>query len=79
MEEFIETVRDNALKGALQGAISGPKPFRNFRNVLSSNSEERDRWFNFQEEFMRQEMEDWLEAKGIKPEWINLPKRPRKA
>ena len=65
MVDFIETVSNRNLQRNLQRAISGRGAFRYFKDVLTDYPKERQRWFEFQAERMRQRVQDWLEEKGI--------------
>ena len=67
MEEFITTVRNQRLQGRLWQAISGRRPFRRFKDVLTENATERERWFRFKDSLVRKRVLEWLEEKGIRP------------
>jgi hypothetical protein len=67
LEAFIETIRNPRLQETLERAISGHGAFRYFKDVLLDYPAERKRWFQFQQERLRQRMLDWLEAEGIEP------------
>ncbi len=68
MEAFIETVTDEHVAELLEVAIDGPGAFRRFKDVLARYPQERERWFRFKEERLRQRVLDWLADKGIAPE-----------
>jgi hypothetical protein len=65
MEEFIITVRETRLQGRLEGAIQGPGSFRRFRDVLARHPQERERWFAFKDQRLRQRALEWLAEQGI--------------
>jgi hypothetical protein len=67
MEAFIATVRQRRLQERLERAISGRGAFRYFKDVLLDYPAERERWFQFKQERLRQRILDWLEAMGITP------------
>jgi len=70
METFIETVADPRLQRELERAISGRGAFRRFKDTLLDYPAERQRWFAFQNDVMRQRAIEWLHNNGIEP----LPK-----
>ncbi|VAX18880.1 hypothetical protein MNBD_IGNAVI01-754 [hydrothermal vent metagenome] len=47
MDEFIETVKDEKLKMKLELGLSLSKPFRNFKDIIDSAGEYREKWFEF--------------------------------
>jgi Uncharacterised protein family (UPF0158) len=65
MEEFIGTVADSRLRELLQVAIAGEGAFRRFKDVLTRAPEERERWFQFQQERVFGRIRDWLAANDI--------------
>jgi hypothetical protein len=65
MEDFTATVEDDVLHDLLVRALDGRGAFRRFKNVLLSYPDERQRWFDFRDERMRQRVLDWLAEKGI--------------
>ena len=67
MEAFIATVRNPRLQEQLERAISGRGAFRYLKDVLSDYPSERERWFQFKQDRLRQRMLDWLESEGISP------------
>jgi Uncharacterised protein family (UPF0158) len=68
MEDFIETVRDGQLQERLSDAIRGRGAFRRFNDVLARHDAERERWFAFRAERVRQRICDWLAEEGVAPE-----------
>ena len=65
MAHFIPTVTDRRLRQRLENAIDGGHPFRRFKDVLLDYPAERQRWFAFSNDRLRQRMLDWLAAEGI--------------
>ena len=60
MEDFIATVEDEHLRELLWVAIEGRGAFGRFKGVLAAYRRERERWFNFKDERLRQRILDWL-------------------
>jgi len=67
MEAFIATLRDRRLQERLERAISGRGAFRYFKDVLLDYPAERERWFQFKQDRLRQRILEWLETQGITP------------
>ena len=65
MEEFIKTVKNAQLRDRLEQAISGKGAFRRFKDVLAYHDSERERWFAFKRDCLRERMLEWLEDEGI--------------
>lgn len=65
MQLFIETVEDEHVKEVLSVAIDGRGAFRRFKNVLYDYLDERERWFAFKDEIIRQRVIEWLDDHGI--------------
>ena len=65
MERFIDTVQDAQLQKLLSVAIDGKGAFRRFKNILPDYPQERDRWFRFQADRLRQRILAWLEREDI--------------
>jgi hypothetical protein len=68
MESFIETVEDEHLCELLEFAIQGRGAFGRFKGALARYPEERERWFRFKDDRLRQRVLDWLDSEGIEPE-----------
>jgi hypothetical protein len=73
MERFIESTENPDVQDHLLSAIDGKGAFRRFKDVLMEYPVERERWFTFRSERLRQCIETWLENHGIRaverPEW----------
>ncbi len=67
MEAFIATIRNPRLQEQLERAISGGGAFRYFKDVLLDYPTERERWFQFKQDRLRQRMLDWLDVEGLSP------------
>jgi len=65
MEEFIVTVTNERLQARLWQAIDGRRPFRRFKDVLADYPNEREQWFRFEDDRIRQRVLEWLEDEGI--------------
>ncbi len=72
MEDFIETVHDMNLKEKLNIAISGKGAFRRFKDVLNYYPKERERWFKFKDEKVKERVNEWLDEEGIEI----IPQKP---
>ena len=67
MAEFAGTVGDARLRDRLEVALDGRGAFRRFRNVLLDVPAERERWFAFRGERVRDAAREWLAEEGIEP------------
>jgi len=67
MEDFIANVDDEHLAELLEVAINGKGDFHRFKDVLAHYPEERERWFRFKDERMRQRAFEWLDDISISP------------
>lgn len=65
MADFVDMVSDRRLRERLADAIDGRGAFSRFRHTLGQHPGERERWFAFKEQRMRQRVLDWLESEGI--------------
>jgi hypothetical protein len=65
MEAFIETVADGRLANLLEYAIRGRGAFRRFKDVLDDHPRERERWFTFKDQRLRQRVLEWLADQEI--------------
>lgn len=63
MEAFVETVKDGQLQGRLQGALTGRKPFRQFRDTLETAGVVDD-WYDFREAYLRMYVRDILDTQS---------------
>jgi hypothetical protein len=67
MEDFIGTVSNQRLQAQLAHAIQGRGAFRRFKDALLDHQEERERWFAFRTERLRERVVMWLREEGIEP------------
>jgi hypothetical protein len=65
MEDLIATVKDEHLAELLYLAINGRCAFRRFKDVLESYPDERERWFRFRDDRLRERALQWLEDIGV--------------
>ena len=65
MVAFTEGVENMDLKEKLLIALDGRGAFRRFKNVLSEYPEERQKWFKFKENRLKQRVIEWLEENEI--------------
>lgn len=73
MQDFIYTIEDERLHNWLLDVTQGRGAFRRFRDVLERHPAERERWFAFRDNRLRQRILDWLEAAGIEPVEVPPP------
>jgi len=57
----ITTVEDDHLSELLEVAINGKGAFRRFKDVLLNYPEERERWFQFKDDRMKERALEWLD------------------
>jgi hypothetical protein len=74
MADFTASVTDARLRGDLEAAIHGPRPFRRFKDVLTRRERERERWFRFHDARVREAVRDWLADHAIEP--TTTPRHP---
>ncbi len=65
MEDFVEALPEGEEKRVLEKALSWKKPFSNFKNALIDMGSHRQEWFDFRDERMRQEIQDWLKFHDV--------------
>jgi hypothetical protein len=70
MEDFAASAGNSRVKSRLIDALSRSKPFRRFKEVVHSDEELRKRWFAFRDNAIAEYARDWLETKGIKPNFV---------
>jgi hypothetical protein len=56
MQNFIDTIEDERLRDKLDQALSGPKPFRNFKFEVNNSGPYRLKWFDFK----KQQLIEWV-------------------
>ncbi len=67
MEDFIDTIKDGHIAEVLSTAIEGRGAFRRFKDTLLRYPDERERWFKFKGDLMKQRAMEWLDEIGVKP------------
>ncbi len=67
MSEFINTVKDKALREELSNALNGKGAFRRFKDVLIDFPKERKRWHGFNAKAMKKEIIEWVRSIGMEP------------
>jgi len=67
MVQFAGSVDDSRLRELLEVALDGRGAFRRFKDVLASWPKERERWYAFRDECLRNAMLKWLAAHEIEP------------
>ncbi len=67
MEDFIDTIKDEHIAEVLSTAIEGRGAFRRFKDTLIRYPDERERWFKFKDDLMKQRALEWLNEVGVKP------------
>jgi hypothetical protein len=63
MEDFVETVKDEELRKKLELSLSLSKPFRNFKDIIDDENENRKNWFTFKSakyiEYVKEQLESY--------------------
>ncbi len=67
MEDFVISVEDERVRERLARALGGRGTFRRFKDALLDFPQERERWFQFQEERKKRRMLEWLADNDIEP------------
>ena len=65
MADFTRTIKDKNFQEKLEIALDGSGAFRRFKNVLSNYPQERDRWFAFKNERIKERVLEWLHANDL--------------
>ena len=65
MEEFTQHLPEGEDRRALERALSGTRPFSNFRHTLRDMATLRGKWFVCQRRKMIEAAREWLDAAGI--------------
>jgi hypothetical protein len=65
MVAFTEEVEDENLKEKLWIALDGKGAFRRFKDVIAGYPDERERWFEFKENRVKQRVMEWLEENEL--------------
>lgn len=67
MESFAESVNDNSMRDRLSAALSGRKPFRNFRDAIGSDRRLEQQWHVFESSCRRKAIIEWLHSIDVEP------------
>lgn len=67
MVDFAETVTDDHLRELLFVALNGKGAFRRFKDVLLNHPEQRQRFFEFSNQRLRDRVLEWLADEDIEP------------
>jgi Uncharacterised protein family (UPF0158) len=59
MEGFVETLKNEQLKGLLMDTLNSKKPFRNFRNAVETENIE-DNWYDYKDAYLEMSVSDKL-------------------
>ena len=74
LEIFVQSVEDMSMRKRMEAAINGKGAFRRFKDILSTEAEQRKHWFDFRDEKMRQHIIGWVDELGIdatnEPDWL---------
>ncbi len=65
IEVFITTVQDKDLRNELTQAIAGQGAFRRFKATLAGHRHERERWFRFKNQRLRERLAEWLATEDV--------------
>lgn len=69
VQDFVDTLPEGRLADALQHALAGRKPFRQFKDALLDYPEARENWFRFENDFEMRQAAEWCEEHDIEPVW----------
>ena len=69
MQDFVDTLPEGRLADALQQALEGRKPFRQFKDALLDYPDARESWFRFKGDFELRQAAAWCAAHDIEPVW----------
>lgn len=67
MEAFAGSVTDVTLRRLLEIALGGRGAFRRFKSALADYPADRERWFRFKDERVREAMRAWLADNNLEP------------
>jgi hypothetical protein len=71
MADFVDTLPPTRLREKLERCLSGPKPFRRFKDALYENKAVQERWYQFHDKATERFAIEWLAALSIEP--LNAP------
>jgi len=67
MADFIETIKDPAIKEELSKVLDGKGAFSRFKSALIKFPKERKRWHGYNAKAMKTEIIEWLRSIGVEP------------
>jgi hypothetical protein len=67
MQRFVASVTDAELRRNLQRALGGHAPFRRFKEVLSDDVPEEERWESYGDTVRQIEAREWLDGLDLEP------------
>ncbi|MDO8544300.1 MAG: UPF0158 family protein [Opitutaceae bacterium] len=76
LEDFVATVQDPKVRAELEHALEGRGAFRRFRDVIHGTFRERQQWFKFKQQRLRERMTRWFASYDIEVEWVLPPPPP---
>jgi len=65
MAAFLATVKDKKLQDRLRMEVQGGGTLRNYVDTLHASPTEKDRWYRFREERVRERLLAWLRSNGL--------------
>lgn len=68
MVDFAESIADERLRELLFVALNGKGAFRRFKDVLCNHPEQRQRFFEFSDQRVKDRILEWLKDEGIELE-----------
>lgn len=69
MRAFVDTLTDANAVSRLDGALSGRKPFRRFKDALFEHTNLSEDWFAFEEAAHKRIAGEWCAENNFDPEW----------
>lgn len=67
MADFMETIKDPAIKEELSNVLDGKGAFGRFKGALINFPKERKRWHGYNAKAMKTEIVKWLRSIGVEP------------
>jgi hypothetical protein len=67
MADFIEIIKNQAIKEELSNVLDGKKAFSRFKSALINFPKERKRWHGYNAKAMKTEIVKWLRSIGVEP------------
>lgn len=67
MVAFSEQVKPSEMREKLLKALGGPNGMRKFKGVLTYHPELEHQWYLFEEDYLSQQVVDWLSSLNLSP------------